>query len=335
MSQETRIQEIKEKFENRFSVLQTELSRELDALSETMAQQSGGTDLNTFASFLSQLRDGYTQSELLNTLLDILSGIIPRVFMLIVKDHTLFGWASRGFSDDFQSSGAKKVKWNVDQFPELDKTVNHQEFFEANYSDLSDISDYISAFDDFSPVKSAFLPVVVRNKVAGMLYLDSGDTMELSQLKAAEMLTHVASLELTMITTKLKKPEKQVEPVSAPKPKEPEQLKPVEPTPAVPVRKTGPIALPSFEDASKEEKKAQRVARVLISDLILYNEDKVNEGRLTGGLYQLLKEDIDRSYEHYQSRTKDLVPAKPNFFKLELIKQLAEDDEALLGGLPF
>lgn len=341
MSQEKLIQEIKEKFENRFSVLQSELNRELDQIAQATGKNTGMGDIAGFVSLLHKLKNGYSQTELLNSLLDSLSEYVPRAILLIAKDESLFGWAARGFGSPFNEKGVKQVRWNVGQFPELQRCVKSEEHFEVNYSDLSELSESISSLDDFSPVKSAFFPVLVRNKVAGVLYLDSGDTMSLDHLDVAEILVHVASMELTMVTTKLKKKKKEPEQVEAPPAPAKEETPEPAPSFGAPVEQADPqqnpaIALPSHDSQdSKEEKKARRVARVLISDLILYNEDKVAEGRRSGDLYNLLKEDIDRSYEHFQSRTKDLVPDEPNLFKIELIKQLAEGQESLLGPLPF
>jgi len=358
MSQEETIKAIQEKFQNRFSVLQTELNRELDSLKVGSGDGAEAKSLVSFVEALVQLRQNYTQSSLLNSLLDSLSNLAPRVLMLIYKDNTLYGWSSRGFSDRFQEAGSKKVKWPVQDFPELTRTVQNRTYHEANYGELGDIADSISSFDGFSPVKSVFFPVVVRNKVAGVLYIDSGDTTDLSHLQAMDMLIHVASMELTMVTTKLKKqPSPVAEPVTGPEPAQPETPAPVadqvdteevsrdessaslsfesEPsTNGEAIALPGQSAAPDQDDMSKEEKKARRVARVLISDLILYNQDKVVEGRTRGEIYDLLQDDIDRSYEHYQSRTADLQIAE-NFFKEELINQVAEGNPALLGKLPF
>ena len=48
---------------------------------------------------------------------------------------------------------------------------------------------------------------------------------------------------------------------------------------------------------------ARRLARLLISEIKLYNEKKVDDGRAAGDLYERLKDDIERSRQVYDERT--------------------------------
>ena len=47
---------------------------------------------------------------------------------------------------------------------------------------------------------------------------------------------------------------------------------------------------------------AMRLARAIASDISLYNEQKVTEGRKSRDLYTRLKDDIDRSKQMYAQR---------------------------------
>lgn len=93
-------------------------------------------------------------------------------------------------------------------------------------------------------------------------------------------------------------------------------------------------ALP-VEISDEEEKRshhdARRFARLLVSEIKLYNEQKVVEGRAQGNLYERLREYIDRSREMYDKRVKAGVSAKYDYFHHELINTLAEGDAAKLG----
>lgn len=82
-------------------------------------------------------------------------------------------------------------------------------------------------------------------------------------------------------------------------------------------------------------KKAKRVARVLVSDLKLYNEQAVAAAQNSNDLYNRIKEDVDRSYQHYRERTNGLVPDGTNYFKMEMVRQLGNGNAAVLGSLPF
>jgi hypothetical protein len=91
----------------------------------------------------------------------------------------------------------------------------------------------------------------------------------------------------------------------------------------------------SAAEMSEEEKAhndARRFARLLVSEIKLYNEQKVAEGRRNHDLYDRLKEDIDRSRQMYEKRVTSNVAAKFDYFYDELVNTLAEGDAARLGS---
>jgi hypothetical protein len=90
-------------------------------------------------------------------------------------------------------------------------------------------------------------------------------------------------------------------------------------------------------DVSSEEERrlhtdARRFARLLISEIKLYNEQKVAEGRSQHDLYDRLREYIDRSREMYDKRVKAEVAARYDYFHGELVNTLAEGDASKLGS---
>jgi len=89
-------------------------------------------------------------------------------------------------------------------------------------------------------------------------------------------------------------------------------------------------------EVSEEERgthtKARRFARLLVSEIKLYNEDKVKQGREANDLYNRLKEAIDRSREMYDKRVEPPVSSKFDYFHYELVNDLAEGDPNRLGS---
>jgi hypothetical protein len=87
--------------------------------------------------------------------------------------------------------------------------------------------------------------------------------------------------------------------------------------------------------ATAEEEKlhndARRFARLLVSEIKLYNEDSVTEGRIEKDLYRRLRKDIDRSREMYDKRVAPVVARKIDYFREELIRILGEGDKAKMG----
>ena len=77
---------------------------------------------------------------------------------------------------------------------------------------------------------------------------------------------------------------------------------------------------------------ARRFARLLVSEIKLYNKERVEEGRAGGDLYAKLREDIDRSRQMYDKRVAPPVAARYDYFHQELVNTLAEGDAAKLGS---
>jgi hypothetical protein len=112
-----------------------------------------------------------------------------------------------------------------------------------------------------------------------------------------------------------------------------------EPVPSAPPpgrRRYGQEAELPVDVSSDEERRlhndARRFARLLISEIKLYNEQKVSEGRSEHDLYDRLREYIDRSREMYDKRVKSEVASRYDYFHGELVNTLAEGDVSKLGS---
>ncbi|HEX6898411.1 MAG TPA: hypothetical protein VF789_01805 [Thermoanaerobaculia bacterium] len=88
-----------------------------------------------------------------------------------------------------------------------------------------------------------------------------------------------------------------------------------------------PVA-PNTESLHEE---ARRLARLLVSEIKLYNEEQVEEGRRNRDIYERLKEDIDRSRQMYDERVDPQVLRSTDYFYQELVRILAAGDSKALG----
>lgn len=86
------------------------------------------------------------------------------------------------------------------------------------------------------------------------------------------------------------------------------------------------------EDERNLHTDARRFARLLVSEIKLYNEKQVKEGREANDLYDRLREAVDKSREMYEKRVKPPVAERFDYFHYELVNGLADGDEARLGG---
>ena len=87
------------------------------------------------------------------------------------------------------------------------------------------------------------------------------------------------------------------------------------------------IAPPRVED----EQRARRYARLLLSEIKLYNESAIRLGRQQRDLLQRLRPEIDRARRLYEERVPPTIGGRATYFQQELVQALADGDAALLG----
>jgi len=71
----------------------------------------------------------------------------------------------------------------------------------------------------------------------------------------------------------------------------------------------------------KDETAAKRVARAIVSDIVIYNKAKIEEGLKNDNLFELLKETIEEGRTLYQSRVSPELFRK-NFYGRALVDKL-------------
>jgi hypothetical protein len=95
-----------------------------------------------------------------------------------------------------------------------------------------------------------------------------------------------------------------------------------------------PPAAPALApEEQKAHEDAKRFARLVVSEIKLYNEAKVNEGRRQKDIYERLKEDIERGRQMYTDRVAAPVREATNYFYDELVRILAGGDASALGPM--
>lgn len=104
--------------------------------------------------------------------------------------------------------------------------------------------------------------------------------------------------------------------------------KPAEPA-APPVAR---VVAPPNEEMERFHADARRFARLLVSELKLYNEQAVGDGRQAHNIYGRLRHDIDRSREMYEKRVHPDVATEADYFHEEIVRILAEGNASALGS---
>jgi hypothetical protein len=104
--------------------------------------------------------------------------------------------------------------------------------------------------------------------------------------------------------------------------------------PPPPAPPPAPLAPPVRTIAPEDQKAhddAKRFARLVVSEIKLYNEAKVAEGRRTKDIYERLKEDIERGRQMYHDRVAPGIRDATDYFQDELVRILAGGDASALG----
>jgi hypothetical protein len=174
-------------------------------------------------------------------------------------------------------------------------------------------------------------PLVVKEKVAAIVYCDSGrDTGKQTDYSAVEVLTRFACLWLEHAAVKKHVGAAGTETgvVAAPPPP------PAQPhAPAVSAPSPADPALDGLPAEEQElHKKARRFAKLLVDEIKLYNQSKVAEGRQNRDLYKVLREDIEKSRATYDKRYGSTPVAGAKYFDSEVVRVLADNDRSLLGS---
>ena len=87
---------------------------------------------------------------------------------------------------------------------------------------------------------------------------------------------------------------------------------------------------PESED-QKAHADARRIARLLVSEIKLYHEEELREGREHSDIYSRLQKEIELGREAYTHRVARFVLASHDYFHEEVVRILGENDLSRMG----
>lgn len=345
--------------------LQTELVERVLAELPSMTAASTGSAPGAsvpggLVQSMASIHAGATQKEILRALLDAASAYAARVALFVVKSGAATGWQGRGLGDD---DSVKDFPLDISSGP-VAHAYQNRVAAPANIAEMD--RRFVKQFGGPDNEQILVLPLVLKEKVAALLYADGG----------SNALLDVASLEVLVITTSAwlevtslrKQAQAQREVADGAAVERPPAAAPVqavnsfsdpfaghapkhiaksapEREPAAEVVEVASAASASaaaapatdlFAGLSAEDadvhRKAQRFARLLVDEIKLYNQAKVSEGRRNRDLYDRLKEDIEKSRVTFQKRYGSTAAATGDYFQKEVLRSLAEDDLSVMGA---
>jgi len=305
---------------------------------------------------------GTTQKEILRALLDSVSQHTGRTALFVIKGGAATGWQGRGFEDnealkDFALDASRGL-------PE--RVLQERAPFSGQVLDMD--PRFIDRFGGPADDHIVMLPLLLKDKVAALLYADCGLDKDRLDTAAVELLVVSTSAWLELVSLRKQAPREGAsygdsappapvahastsfsDPFAGHAPRhsvapsaafeapvtEPAHAEVVSAAAAAagvdPVGSVTHAGAALSEEDADVHRKAQRFARLLVDEIKLYNQAKVAEGRKNKDLYDRLKEDIDKSRATYKKRYGNTAAATVDYLQAEIVRSLAEDDIAVMG----
>ena len=273
------------------------------------------------------LDEARTLTDILTVLAQHAASEANRVAVLLVNGARLRGWRFEGMGDvkpadvDLAIDEAGLIGRAV----ELGVAVPSSEPGEIRSAALE---SFLAAPADRVGLA---LPILVGGRTVAVLYADDAGSetpvVPSNWPEVAEVLTRHAGRCLEVLTLSRAAAMARSAPAAQEVPAKAVQG-PLEATAAA----VPPHAAPTREtDEAQEEESARRHARLLISEIKLYNEELVERGRHEGNLVDLLGSEIERARRLYEEKISSAVRQRVDCFDEEIVRTLAGGDRTLLG----
>lgn len=295
--------------------LRSEIVRRAVEAVESLAPAPGSSPSDLLNAAAASIYESGSQAEILRHLLEGEARFAGRVALFVVKGNAINGWQGIGFEDN---DAIKTVSVNTGSGL-VGKAIEARNPAAGSPQEFD--PGFITAMKSPADNQCLVLPLVVKDKVAAVIYADAGTvpggTLDASGLQA---LTRFAAVWLELAALR-KASGSAMEEVSPPQP-------------VGTLAASAPAAAPATSGSEEDElhKKARRFAKLLVEEIKLYNQPRVEEGRQHKDLYDRLKVDIEKSRSTYDKRYAESAVASADYFTQELIRILAENDASLMGA---
>ncbi len=279
-----------------------------------------------------------SQARIITHLLNTLSNLVNRSLFFVVKEGQLFGWDGRGFAG-FAEMDFRRVRFSLQSPTIMREVLEREEVYLGPLPPSPENQTLIEKFIGEQPQQIMLVPVIIKGKPIGILYADElPEKINIRHPKEIEIISGIASmmLEVAPLRTRYTKEMKE-KPAAEPRPQPQSYEGRPSPSKTFEETKPGRPPLPEEEELSPEEEAAlheaaKRRARVLVSDLLLYHGDKIEEAKRSGNIYEKLRDEIELARMSYLRKVDPRV--KRDYFYEELLNKIAGGDPNLLKGYP-
>lgn len=290
---------------------------ELKRLSSTLGSGEGIENLH---SFVKKVASSVNQINLISNLLRGINVFCSRTAIFLLRDDKLVGWGGAGImngSEPMKDSDIKKIFFSISADTVFKDVLENKKPFTGSPDSHTDNHLIYSRFGNITPDSIQVIPFFVKGKPQAVVYADVISGAQMGS-KEIEILSIVGEMSLDLlpirqrIIAKVKTQEYQEEPES-----KSDSFQKV-----VVSAESKPIEI--------KESDPERLARVIVNDMILYNRQQVEDARAGKRVYEELRATILQSKELYLSKHTDLRP-----FEIQLVETLADGDREALNGYEF
>lgn len=277
------------------------------------------------------------QAEALGALLAGAASFGARAGLFVVKDDAVRGWRGEGFGS--RDDGHDLVEGGVLSRDDTAIALAIEGETVACGGDDPD-APRVPDFGQDAPLEARLEPIRVRDRVLGILYCDRPDDSEGWDPAAIELLARACELAVERLALQ----HVSSRPARARTTGSHGTTTPVPPRDEAPSRDedvaattTPPRPEPPpgdqqdpRHDGPRED--ARRFARLLMEELLLYNENDVNAGRAARDIESRLSERIEEARRMFDQRYEGTLDGHAAIFRQAMIDVLASGDEAALGS---
>jgi hypothetical protein len=275
-----------------------------EAETRAAAQLNSSDGRQRVADAIGAIDRSHSLSQVLDSLVDQTMREAARAALLIVRGGRLYGWRFAGFGAELEPADQCHIA--IGDGGLLADAVRRSATAEPGPYGQPAAPPFagVSGTDQCLAV-----PLTLSGEVVAVLYADSGPsgadsgralarpTIEVLALHAARCLEAITAFKAARVIAS---------------------------------RGIGESSSPAPRRDSDEEESARRYARLLVSEIRLYHEAEVAEGRERRDLGTRLASEIARARVLYEQRVPPDVRRRADYFHAELVRTLADGDARLL-----
>ena len=279
---------------------QTEIGAERERLQRETAHAraiaGAGPDAGRVVGAMRALDESATLTETLDLLLDHTRSLTGRAALFLVNGDRLKAWRGAGIPE----VDVRTVESSIGGRDLLARAIQSGRAVQSGPDALP------PPFARVAPDRTVFAaPVLLGGRAVAVLYADSGDgAMPAGAPDLVDALVRHASTVLALLTARR----------------------------TLDVVGGRPLNGGAANDPNADDQSARRFARLLVSEIKLYNEAAVRDGREHRDLLARLRPEIERARRVYEERVPAGAGGRHVYFQQELVQTLADGDPSLLGN---